>query len=311
VDFKVIQDIVGTIVKTVEETAVGSVRAVKKHTFDVKVKNLPTTQAVKGTVTVGNQKNVEKELREHKKLLKAIRKFLSGFKLPKSIEVSNFPKPVKPLPFPKEFKVSNFPKQKEYPKNMRVSNQPTKEIKAVEDRVAAVEMAIKALKLDPKINVETPKIPDINVPEPSVTVTQKDIDYERLAKLIPVAEKIDYNKLAEKIGKELANMVVSIGGGGSSGGNSFYGRDGKPGRALVDSEGRVITSPDYFLADKEVGPTTTYTGNENSEGAWYIMMISGDAIRYASNNNNDKKDYAEAWSDRATLNYDYPSKVEF
>lgn len=314
-EFKIVQQIVGNIQQTIENAAVASVNALKAHTFnaDVKVKNFPKNQKVSGVVSVSNQKRVEKELKTNGTTQKSILKWLKGFKFPKSIEVSNFPEFPKFPEHPKEIRVSNFPKQKEYPKNIRVSNQPTKEIKELSKKIAAVEKAVKALKLDPKINVEAPQAPQVNVPEPRVTVTQKDIDYEKLASLIPVPENFDYDKLAEKLAKELGDMVVSIGGGGSSssGGNSFYDRQGRPARATLDSEGRILTSPDYFIADKEVGSTVTYTGNENSEGAWYIMMISGDAIRYASNNNNDKKDYAEAWADRADLVYDYPSKVEF
>lgn len=314
-EFKIVQQIVGNIQQTIENAAVASVNALKAHTFnaDVKVKNFPKNQKVNGIVSVSNQKRVEKELKTNGVTLKTILKWLKSFKMPKSIEVSNFPKAEKYPEFPKGFNVLNFPKPPEFPKNMRVSNQPTKEIKAVEKAVSEVMKAIKDLKLDPKINVQAPQSEKIVVPAPSVSVAQKDIDYKKLASLIPIPEKIDYDKLADKLAKTLGEMVVSIGGGGSSsGGNSFYDRQGRPARAMVDAEGRVVTHPDYFIADKEVGATTTYTGNENPEGEWYMMRVVGDQIRYASSTNNTGyKDYAEAWDNRANLVYDYPSKVSF
>ena len=310
-EFKLLQTIVGNIQTTIENAAIASVNAIKANVFDVKVRNFPKTQKVNGVVSVSNQKRVEKELKIANVTQKSVLKWLKGLKFPTSIKVDNFPEPQKFPDFPTEIKVKNFPKQKEYPKNIRVLNQPTKEIKAVDKSVKAVADAVKKLKLNPQINVEAPKMPPINVPEPRVTVTQKDIDYQKLADLIPVPEELNYDLLAEKIAKVLGEMVVSIGGGKSGGGNSFYDRQGRPARATLDDKGRILTSPDYFIADKEVGSTVTYTGNENSEGAWYIMMVSGDAIRYASNNNNEGKTYEQAWAARAELEYDYPSKVEF
>lgn len=314
-EFKLVQQIVGNIQSTIENVAVATVNALKAHTFraDVKVKNFPKNQKISGIVSVSNQKRVEAELKKATTTQKTILKWLKKLSFPSSIKVDNFPEFPKFPEFPTSIKVDNFPKFPEFPKNFRVSNQPTKELKEIAKQVKDLQKALKKIKLDPKINVEAAKIPDINVPEPRVTVTQKDIDYEKLASLIPVSEGIDYDKLAERLAKELGEMVVSIGGGGSSsGGNSFYDRQGRPARAMVDAEGRVVTHPDYFIADKEVGNSITYTGNENPEGAWYMMKIEGDQMRYASSTNNTGyKDYAEAWDDRANLTYDYPSKVSF
>lgn len=312
-DFKTLSGVVQSIITTIQQTAVGSVRSINKNTFSTTVKNFPKTQTIKGSVTVTNQKKLEKEIKENRKIHKEVFKFLKKLKFPTSIEVSNFPKFPKFPEFPKEFKVSNFPEPLPFPKNIRVSNQPTKELKEVASTASAIEKAIKGLKLNPKINVEAPKMPAVNVPEPRVMVTQQEVDYKKIASLIPKGEKIDYDKLATTISKQLAEMVVTIGSGGGSGrGNPYLGRDGKPARALVDDKGRVITSPDYFLADKAKVGDVTYTGNENSEGDWYMFKLDGDAIRYASNKNNTGyKDYAEAWSDKENLDYDYPSNVDF
>lgn len=310
-DFKIIQGVVSNIIQTVQDTAVASVNALKNHTFTTTIKNLPKTQAVKGSVTVANQKNLEKELREHKKVQKSVLIWLKSFKLPKDIKVSNFPEYPKFPDFPKSIKVDNFPEPLPFPKNIRVTNQPTAEIKELGVNIKDVTNAVKKLKLNPNITVERP--PEVVVPAPHVTVTQEKIDYKKLAELISKAApsvEFDYKKL-EKLINANQKELITVGGGGH-GSNGFIGRDNKPGKALVDESGRVITSPDYFIADKKTSGGITHTGNENSEGDWFIMKVAGDAIRYASNNNNPSyPEYESAWTNRASLEYNYPSKVSF
>jgi len=94
--FELVQKIVATIIRTVENSAVMSVRALKAHTFSVRVSNQPSTQSIKGTVTVGNQKNIEKLLA---KLSVAVAK------LPTVYPETKIPSP---LPYPKEISVSNL-----------------------------------------------------------------------------------------------------------------------------------------------------------------------------------------------------------
>lgn len=309
-EFKLLHDIVKNIQDTIWNTGVESVKSLRSHTYSAKVVNFPKTQKINGVVSVSNQKRVETELKKSTVTLKTILKWLKSLKFPTEIKVSNFPA-FPEWKFPESFRVSNFPKPPEFPKNIRVSNQPTKEIKDVADAVKDLNKALKALKLNPKINVEAAKIPNIVVPEPRVTVTQQDIDYEKLAGIFPQpipAKEIDYEKLADAI----ASRMVSVGSGGGGRSNGFIGRDGKPTKAVVDSSGRILTNPDYFIADKEVGASITYTGNENPEGAWYMMKVAGDQIRYASSTNNPGyEDYAAAWDDKENLEYDYPSKVSF
>jgi len=310
-EFKLVHNIVKNIQDTIWNTGVESVKSLRSHTYDAKVKNFPKNQKINGIVSVSNQNRLEKELKTNGVTLKTILKWLKGFKLPKSIEVSNFPSPEKPLPFPKSFEVSNFPKHPVFPKSFEVSNQPTKEIQDIHNAIIGLDGTMKKMKLNPKITVTAPQSEKIIVPAPDVMVTQQEIDYKKLADSFPkpvAAKEIDYEKLADAI----ASKIVTVGGGGSSGGgNSFYDRSGRPARAMVDAEGRVVTSPDYFIADKGKIGDILYTGNENSEGAWYMMRLNGDEIRYASNNNNNNITYEAAWTNRASLNYDYPSKVEF
>jgi len=312
-EFKLVQQIVKNIQDTVTNSVIGSSRALMKHTFPTKIVNFPKIQKVNGVVSISNQKRVEKELKKSTIVQKSVLKWLKSFKLPTKMEISNFPSAKKQLPYPTKMEVSNFPKSVEAPKNIRVSNQPTKEIKALGELLKQVKTAIGGLKLDPTIKVQAAKADKVIVPPANVSVTQQEIDYEKLASLIPVADDFDYDKLSKAVAKEIADMVVSIGGGGSGGNsNGFRERDGKPGRALVDSKGRIITHPDYFIADKEIGALVTYTGNESFDGYWYMMKVSGDEIRYASSQNNEAySNYAAAWEARASLEYGYPSEVDF
>lgn len=311
-EFKLVHNIVKNIQDTIWNTGVKSVAALKVHTFSSKVVNFPNIQKINGIVSVSNQKRVESELKVATTTQKTILKWLKGFKLPTEIKVSNFPSPEKPAPFPKSFEVSNFPKPPEPIKNIRVSNQPTKEIEELLNAIVALDGTVKKMKLDPQINIEAPKPDTITVQSPGVTVTQQEIDYEKLASSFPAPIKvpeIDYEKLANAI----ASKIVTIGGGGGgSRGNGFVGRDGKPTKAMVDEQGRLVTSPDYYIADKASSGGITYTGNENSEGAWYIFRLNGDTIRYASNNNNTSyANYSAAWADKASLTYGLPSEVNF
>jgi len=312
--FKVIQEITGNIINTIQNVGIASVNAIKAHTFGVTVKNFPKNQTVSGTVTVANQKNVEKKLSDSHLTQKSVLGWLKAFKLPTSINVGNFPKAPEFPKFPEGFKISNFPKQLPFPKNIRITNQPTAEIKKLNTEMKSLKKAVKAIKLDPKINVTPPVSEKIVVPAPSVTLTQDKFDYKKLSSLMPKpAKELDYKKLSESIASEIAQSIVTVGGGGSSGGNGFINRDGTPGKALVDSKHRVITNPDYFIADKETtAADVIYTGNENSWGDWFMMRVDGDQIRYASSSNNTGyPDYANAWDNRVGLEYDYPSNVDF
>ncbi len=58
--FKVIQEITGNIINTIQNVGIASVNAIKAHTFGVSVKNFPKNQTVSGTVTVANQKKGRK-----------------------------------------------------------------------------------------------------------------------------------------------------------------------------------------------------------------------------------------------------------
>lgn len=214
-DFKIVQNIVGNIISAVENSAIAQVKSLKDHVFSSRITNFPKTQDIKGTVVVGNQKNVEAKLKDVGSLLKDIKKVILDYKAPSSIEVSNFPSPEKHPDFPKSFEVSNFPKFPEPLKEVKISNHPIEQLEGISAELEKVRTAIKAIKLDPTINVEAPKKETVVVPAPVVNVTEKSIDYEKLAQSIASQiPGIDYQKLSEVLVKEMAGMVITGGGGG-------------------------------------------------------------------------------------------------
>ena len=259
-EFKLIQQIVKNIQDTVTNSVIGSSRALMKHTFPSKVVNFPKVQKINGIVSVSNQKRVEKELKVNGTTQKTILKWLKSFKPQKEIKVSNFPMQLKQPPFPTEFNVSNFPKQKEFPKNIRVTNQPTEEIKDLGKLLKQVKTAISALKLDPTIKVQAAKPDNVVVPAPQVSVTQQEIDYEKLANSFPEpveAKEFDYEKLSDT----LASRMVTVGGGRSSSSSpSFMDSDGTPGRALLNDDGTIAqpsptggTNPSFLISKNATG----------------------------------------------------------
>jgi hypothetical protein len=72
---KLITSLVENIISSIENIAVATVNAIRVNLFKVRVDNFPKTQSVKGTVTVANQKNLEKEVRNINKSIKKINNF--------------------------------------------------------------------------------------------------------------------------------------------------------------------------------------------------------------------------------------------
>ena len=290
-EFKLLHNIVKNIQDTIYNTGRDSVSALKAHTYPTRVTNFPKVQKINGIVSVSNQKRVEKELIQGNVLQKSVLKLIRGFKFPTSINVDNFPVASKQLPYPKEIKVNNFPKQKEYPKNIRVSNQPTKEIKALGKDLQTVVEAVKALKLSPTIKVASPKAERLVVPPANVSVTQQEIDYEKLASLMPApAKEIDYKKLSEAIAKEIAASIVTVGGGG-----------GKRKEGLDD------LTRSYNVADKDTDGTTKYYGFTGRAGDWYILRenTTTDEYRYVKGSSS----YSTNWTGRAGLTFGYYHEI--
>ena len=303
-EFKVVQDIVQSIINTVEQTAISSVLALKKHTFTTHVENFPEFPK---EIKVNNQ--VSPKITESK--LEQIRAILARWKFPREIAVSNFPK----FPqYPKEIKVNNFPdfpKTPEYPKKIEISNQPITQLENIEESNVEIIRAIKALRLDPKINVEAPKPERVIVPPSQVTVNEKPIDYEKFSKAIASQiPEIDYEKLASALSKEMAGMVIT-GGGGGGGRYAFQNTLGEKGYGLTNilSQLSVVQEERWGLNDSSKSGATTYTGEEDVDGNWIVRKIvktgSNISMSYATKKNNEGiTNYTDAWDNKVGLIYD-------
>lgn len=250
--FQILNDVVKAIIATIENAAVTSVKALKAHTFSTKVTNLPEVQKVSGKVEVTNQANVEGKLTRIEKSISSLTGVVSKMKAPKSIEVENFPKYPSFPEFPKEIEVSNFPKQEKL-KEISVSNQPIRELEAIKSKIGEMVTAVGKIKFDPKIEVQAPKPERLVVPPANVTVTQQEIDYEKLATAI--AEQIpnfDYKKFGEVIADKV-NISVS---GGSGGKYAYKNADGSGATGLVDGDRHVqvdvLTMPSSEVTFPEI-----------------------------------------------------------
>ena len=63
----------------------------------------------------------------------------------------------------------------------------------------------------------------------------------------------------------------------------------------------------YSIAESdEVGDPSYYLSIDEN-GNWYILQITGSSYRYYRGSNNTS--YTDAWTNRASLSYDYPDKI--
>ena len=65
-DYKVLQGFLNSIIQTIQNTAISAVKVLKSSLYRVTIKNFPKTQDIKGTVVVGNQRKLEKLVKELK-----------------------------------------------------------------------------------------------------------------------------------------------------------------------------------------------------------------------------------------------------
>ena len=61
---------------------------------------------------------------------------------------------------------------------------------------------------------------------------------------------------------------------------------------------------DYMIVEIAKGDTNYY-GFEKADGKWYIMRESSGSYRYAKGT----ADFADSWTDKANLSYNYPSNA--
>ena len=311
-NFRLISDIVGRIIGTIENTAIASVKAIKGNTFSVRVTNAVKKVDVKGTVTVANQKKVEEQLKAIKSPVREILQTIKSVKFPKSIEVANFPKYPDFPKIPDEVSVKNFPKQ-EFPESFEVSNQPIGELRDIKSETSRVVSALKGLKLDPKITVQSPRPERVIVPPANVSVTQQKIDYDKLADLLASQiPNFDYEKLADTLAKEIGAMVIT-GSGGGGGRYAFKTESGDGAYGIVDDDRNLLTKitamPNYALKieEDEYNSNIRYLavakpGTSETEAEWMIRKIdetTGFDITYAEG----VEDFAFEATNLSSYNY--------
>lgn len=304
-DFKIIQQTTLSIINAIQNTGIGSVRALKEHTYTAKIDNFPKVQEVKGAIVVGNQKNIEKEVRSNRGVLSNILKAIKSIRFPTEIKVTNFPNPPK---FPTEFRVNNFPKYPDFPKEIKISNPP--DLDFLNGKIDEVTGAIGKIKLNPKINVEAPKPERVIVPPAQVNVQRTEIDYQKLSQAIASQiPEIDYQKLAQVLGEEMVGRIVSTGSGGG-GKWSYKFSDGSGGSAFINKLRQIsaVQEDRWGLNHTFKTGQTTYTGEEDVDGNWIIRKIvkAGKLLTmtYATIKNNPSvTNYDDAWDNKDSLVY--------
>jgi len=285
--FELVQKIVATIIRTVENSAVMSVRALKAHTFSVRVSNQPSTQSIKGTVTVGNQKNIEKLLA---KLAVAVAK------LPTVYPETKIPSP---LPYPKEISVSNL------------ESVPQADLKRVEELLMKLVREMKALPKEYPKQEKFPTIPafpkfpefpkqlpfpssmKVNVPT-EIRVNNLGDAYEQVQELFEDLTGKDPKKhlnVRLSDGDEFYKAMLSVSGGGSR-------------NITVTNLDPLIA---YQVADKDTAGDPKYFGFTDKDELWYILRenVASGTYRYLSGGNN----YDTAWTNRASHTYKYFHEV--
>lgn len=311
-DFRLLQRIIEQIISAIQNSAVASAKSINQtltsHTYQSKILNFPKSFDIrKGTVIVGNQKNLEVEVKKVQKAVDSITKYLPQLK---KVTVEN-PTKIPPYPaFPKEMKVNNL------------SEIPEVDLSNVIAALEVVQDKLSKLKLNPEVKVNVPA-PVVNVPQaaaPIVNLEEKDVD------LTPVAEAVDllreyFEKLTAKNpvpvrltdGKNYYKALDKIERAVSSfrAASPFMTSTGGEDRAVVNRlrELQVTSSDTWGLNHSlKVDDTLTYLGKQSINGVWQIVKVAKDGdlttMTYATVvNNSDVESYEEAWENKGTLEY--------
>jgi phage pi2 protein 07 len=269
--YKIISEALTKIISTIQTSVVSSTRVIIGTVFSVRVKNLPKVQDIKGTVIVGNQKNVEEKLKELKKAITSFSQKTHEVKVnnwqePQSLakledSTVNVAKTIEKL-IPELKRIEQTTKLSKT-EVVEVSNQPVSELKAVLKALEKLDLKLKNLKLNPQINVESAKLPTpiVNVPETKVVVEKTEYDWQELLQSL---QNLLYSKDAKKylsvrlsdgnkFYEAMKEMMAIASGGGSL---PFSSSAGDRSAALLDSNRRIqtviyaedINSPGVFRA---------------------------------------------------------------
>lgn len=300
-------EVINFLIKQLSLLATTVVRVLRFNEYQVKIRNYPKTQEVKGTVIVGNQKRLEDLNRESsKRLEQRIQELKTELKI------------LIPKDFPKEIKVTNI-KETPQAKFSAPEVVSIKNISQITDKIDEITKEIRKLELNPEINLPAPKVTVTPTP---VQVSENVIEIEKPLKTLAQ----DLTRVLEAFKDENPKKYIPV---RLSDGKAFYkaiedfsiatgnikafsdsAGTGKPAR--VDTYRRAIVySDEYRLNDRKTVGDTKYLGFEDRFGNWYLMRIMGTGIdpddqqfRFATNTNNDTiTTYTGAWNNKETLTY--------
>lgn len=292
-NFTLVTNLVKQIISAIENSAVSTVRVITKSVFAVTVTNPVKKVEVKGQVTVANQKNVERLIKDNIGATKLVEKAVTAeSKLTRSTVVTNFPEPLDLKPLATEISkhtaatkavsidVQSLHKPLEALKKIEVSNQPLAEIEGVRLEASKIVKAIKALKLDPKVSVEAPKPDRIVVPPAQVNVEKMEIDYKKIAKaIVDSVPGIDYKKLEKLLTDSIGSISIASGGGRSY---SYQTSDGSKTQALVDADKHVqvdvLSAPPVEIGDVTVDVSTLATHVKQDEQTALLTAIEANQL---------------------------------
>lgn len=277
------------------------------HTYPVEVKNPQTKVEVRGTVVVGNQGKMEKEVRDVSSVLREIKKILPDLN---KVTVLN---PTKIPDYPSEMKVTNFPDKTE------VSNLPLL-IKAIHD----LDDTVSKIDVKPEVNVEAPNIPApiVNIPKyvpPAINIQEKEVDLSPVKDLLDFWKTLSgsakkslsvrltdgdkFYKAMEKMGEIMTANPMS----------AFQHYTGEGARGIVNRNNEVqVTVNDTWDVNDTIkaSTTVTYFGEESVDGKWRVRKVtkagSLTSIRHATIRNNPTyTNYIDAWNGMTQLVYGY------
>jgi len=203
---------------------------------------------------------------------------------------------------------------KEHAKQEKVESVKVSNLSEVKLDVSSLEKAIKALKLDPTIDVKAPVVsvdaPDLKPIQDVMLDLLKAVRAQKYPEF-PKIPETDLSKVEKKLdesNKHLKKLVDKpVGGGGGGGNGTPYTDDvGTPKNVVLDNGAIPVTSggiASYQVNDIEES-TTSYFGFSTSAGEWMIKALTDTSVSYATvSNNGTVTSYTDAWTDRATLTY--------
>ncbi len=301
-DYKVLQGFLNSIIQTIQNTAISAVKVLKSSLYRVTIKNFPKTQDIKGTVVVGNQRKLEKLVKELKETTFILTEDLKTNKY--SVDIKNFKSKIDigNLSNLEKANLSGNKLLKDVQKELKVLQKLTKtldkksikinnpvDVKPLFVKLGELQKWLKKQDFSPKIKVQSPKIPApiVNVPAPVVNVKKDKYDFSKLLKSLEAKlfERNPKKTISVRLsdGKDFYEamqemMAISSGGGGGSG--KMLRIDGERTAPLIDeTNSQFVTVMPLSIIEDKANANMIYVGycpvgtSETAKG-WRISRIS-------------------------------------